>query len=474
MFVNLLQTGGLILFVFAFFGLCIFVHEFGHLLAALRLGLYVERFSIGFGRKLWGTRYRGVEYVVSALPFGGYVALPQLDPTDGPQTADGQELPPVSPAKRALTALAGPAANVLFGFFLALFIWWLGVYRPAPAESCTVVSVPEHAPEYQAGLRSGDLVVTVNGDTFRRGWDELNQKITLSSGEVTLGVRRNGETLQVQYRPAPNPEYEGLGYPFFTVRVPVVVRGVMSGSPAAAAGLQAHDRIVAVDGKILLDMDDFVETVRGSAGRPMDVVVERDGSEVQIRGMQAQLQHVDGRPVYQIGVRYGAFVLMHPNPWEQFVQVFTRTRDTLRPMLKKDSLVRPRHMSGPLGILQMLWYHLVLYGWRGGLSFVILLSFSLAFFNLLPIPVLDGGHILFAAVELAIRRRIPMRIAYGLQTVFAVLIVALMLYITFFDVRRLPRFLRLFRGEAETETTESVPERTAPPPAAETVPAPGP
>lgn len=159
-----------------------------------------------------------------------------------------------------------------------------------------------------------------------------------------------------------------------------------------------------------------------------------------IRALDPEIS-VDGEAsVYRIGAAIDVpMKLVYPDPWEQFVDVFMRTGRTLHSLFAKDSLVKPRHMSGPVGIVQMLWLKLQYGGFREGISFIILVSFSLAFFNLLPIPVLDGGHIVFALIEMVFRRRIPAKFAHAVQTLFALLLIGLMLYITFYDIVRLGR-----------------------------------
>ncbi len=518
-----------ILFVVIFFGLCIFVHELGHLLVALWRGLHVERFSIGFGKPIWGRTYRGVEYVVSWLPFGGYVALPQLDPSDQPMTSKGEPLPVPSALSRALTALAGPVANVLFGFLLATFTMWYGVYEPAAAKECTVWEVPAvlplyqdgleegdrvvaiagepvHGsweklsrrltladspvalrierdgaaheiayhptpnPEYAAGLRPGDRIVAVNGRPFSKGWDEVAERIVLNTDELTLTVERpEAGRQEIRYTPARNPLVEGLGYPFFSVISPVEAAQVLPGSPADQAGFRQGDRLLRIDGQVITDQGMFIDTIQASAGRPLEVVVERDGTELAIAGLTARAESVEGREVYRIGLALqGSRILGHPSPWAQFVDVMARTKRTLgsllAPVQGKTSLVKVGHMSGPVGIVGLIWTKITLEGIRGGLSIIILVTFSLALFNLLPIPVLDGGHILYALIEMVIRRRLPSRLIGFLQTAFGVLLIGLMLYITFRDMRRLPKFWRAFRGDDATEeTTPAAPAAPAAP-----------
>jgi RIP metalloprotease RseP len=550
-----------VLFVVVFFGLCIFIHELGHLLVALWQKLYVERFSVGFGKKIWGKTVNGVEYIVSMLPFGGYVALPQLDPSDEPKTSDGTPLPSGPPVSRALTAVAGPLANVLFGFFLGLFIWWFGTWEPIASHQCKVLSVPpvlplyenglketdevlsvngvevdgywdqvvqdlpksivavlpktdEEAkeakplllkvlhedskepveieykptpnPEYVAGLRPGDAIVAVDGKGFDRGSKSMNEKIVLATGTVRLTVRHNGEERTIRYKPAGNPLAEGLGYPFFEVETPVAISHLEKNSPAEKAGLKVGDQLLEINGQEVENPAFFSTHVRDTKGEPFTVTVKRKDKErgdeiLEIGDLRAEEMTIDGDTHYRIGAGLDVpRTLEHPNPWQQFVSVFTRTKDTLAslfaPMVHKRSLVRPKHMSGPIGILQMIFFKVFTDGYRGGLSFIILVTFSLAFFNLLPLPILDGGHIVYSLIEIVFRRKLPTRVVYWLQTVFAVLLISFMAYVSFYDVRRAPRFWHFFFGKEKENTEEVQPaepakQKEAEPPA---TPAPAP
>ncbi len=443
-----LAYAGLGLFVVFFFGLCIIVHEAGHLAAALWRGLFVERFSIGFGRKIAGFVRNNVEYVVSILPFGGYVALPQLEPTDTPTASDGRPLPHAKPLDRMLTAAAGPAGNIIFGFLLATVVWAVGVYRPPPTSSCDVIEVPKSSPEYRAGLRVGDRIVAVNGRTVSRGWDELAERIVLSSGPVTLTVLRDDRTFEVRYQPAPNPETDGIGYPFFRVRSPTVVKRLLPDSPAARVGLAPGDVILEMNGKPVADFVEFVKGVNASKGAPITLVVSRGGVRRTISGLRAEPATVKDRTVYRIGVEIKPLlVLTHLSPWSQFTRVFRQTRRVLRLLFVRDSLVKPKHLSGPVGIAETIAAKVFLGGFREGLAFIVFVSFGLAMVNLFPVPVLDGGHIVFGLVELVFRRRIPARLTSALQMTFAVLLITFMLYVTYYDVRRIPKFWRVFHGE---------------------------
>jgi len=591
-FLFILSMAWKILFIVFFFGFCIFIHEFGHLLVAKLCGLQVDRFSIGFGKKLWGKTICGVECIISLLPFGGYVALPQIDLAETPNGADGKPLPPAKPVPRGLTAFAGPLFNILFGFLLATVMWLVGVWVPPTSDSCVVTAVPSTLPlypekmttsdkiiafdgqpsdkyleeicqdldpqsgvhtltilrdgqpkeitfqptpnpEWEAGLRKGDRIVALNGKGFTRGAEELRDEYVYNGGpRLTLTVVRDGQQHELTYTPMPNPLVEGLGLPFFTYRNPVVARDVtkdslawtgglrpgdqvlqldqinilggnhfyetvtahlgqpftllvsrdgkeipfgpftcadeaelqsfglsfsvavveiLPDSPGEKAGVQTGDYITSVDGQAVMDSAFLTNYIRNSQGKIMTLTIVRDKQEILLPDVQATLKTLeDGSQRYMIGVVLSDSsenVIGHPSPWRQFTKVAMTTGRTLKLLFaplgatitgqeRAKATVSVRHMSGPLGIVLMLWHSLKTQGIRGGLSLIILISFSLAFINLLPLPVLDGGHILFALIELVIRRRLPVKLVSILQNTFATLIIMLFLYITFFDGKR--------------------------------------
>ncbi len=464
MIIETLIFVGILAVIFFFLGLCIMIHELGHLLCALWRGLHVDRFSIGFGKKIWGFNRNGVEYRVSILPFGGYVALPQLEPGSEPKTEDGRPLPPARPFDRVLTALAGPFFNVLLGFALGALVWIAGVERPQELDEFEVVAVQETietendkeaatpTPEYEAGLRPGDRIVKINGEEISGNWQDLVQKVALTTGNVELTIKRNGETNDISYRPEENPEWDGLGYPFFEVNMPIMIQNVEAGSPAAKAEIKPGDRILEINQEPVHNANVFIRKVWQTEGKPFSLTLKREGTRIEIEEIAGELREINGEERYLIGVQPGLPTeLRHLSPWWQFTNVLTTTRDTLTALISPDSLVGPRHMSGPVGIIQMNYLTMRHQGWRQGLFFVVFVSFSLALFNLLPIPVLDGGHIVIGGLEMTVRRRMPETLAWYVQAAFAILLISFMLYVTFHDLGRLGNSFRQEEEEREPE-----------------------
>lgn len=290
---------GVALFVAFFFSFCIFIHELGHFLAAKWRGMHIIAFSIGF-KKAWGYKYKGVDYRIGWLPFGGYVDLPQIDATGQPKDENGNPLPPGKPLDRIITAVAGPLFNILFGFVLATFVWWHGIPQSSPSMSEVVVNEINHAgPEYKAGLREGDRIVGINGIPVAGSWNEIIQNLVLTTfGKVRFDVRRGGEKLEVAFEPKPNPampemEKEGFYYPFFSPSIPVLAR-VKNGSEAEKVGFRSGDMVVSVDGTKVFDPGEFNEIVDDSQGKAMNIIVSRGGRELVLSGVKAgHLENLD-------------------------------------------------------------------------------------------------------------------------------------------------------------------------------------
>ena len=555
-----LSIAGSLLFVFFAIGLCIFFHELGHFLAAKWRGLHIDAFALGF-KPFWRKKYNGVEYRLGWLPFGGYCEIPQVDATgDKPKAADGTELERAKPLDRAITAVAGPLFNVLFGLLLGCAVWFFGMPQDSPKmRELKVMSVDEKGPEYAAGLRKNDVIVKLNGKRFFDTWAHFVSKILFTIGEVELEVLRDGKTHTVRYVPRPNPNApekmraEGIAWPYFKVLIPLELVP-KKGSVAEKSGIRKGDILLAVDGTEISDFHEYQSMIDLSRGRELVLDILRDGKKVQTKvtpvpiagldeeftrylvgvgivpakdgkGIRAAsisktlpaeraglavddiLLAINGkemnspvdfiRAVHELKTKpftltymrknvkkevtlaaekvvphtIGVSILLrdHPTPWQLFMSTIDMSWKSLRGIVvglanklgltEKQSSIKPSHMSGPLGIGMVLFNSVHKSSLISGIYFTVVISFALAIFNLLPFPVLDGGHIVFGLIEMALGRPLPNSLIKVLSNIFVALLIGLMIFVTFSDSRRL---YREFFPASEGEKKNAVPPAAKP------------
>ncbi len=443
---------GTIALVVLFFGGSVFVHELGHFWAARRRGLKVERFSLGFGPKIWGWRGRdGVDYRISWIPLGGYVALPQLadmPAVEGESATPAEPLPPIGYTSKMIVSVAGAAMNLVFAFVLATIVWALGVPTSSESTSTRIGyisptietddnrSVP--SPASQADLRIGDRILAIDGHPLT-DWTDLMQALITSSGRAADGRRQTIFTLERD-----GQRHEVIVYPllsgdeqFRKVGIApgyeLLVQQVVPDSVAARAGLQAHDELLSFDGVPLLHIVTYREYLEAHNAHPIAVRLRRAGAELTLS--LAPRAEAKADPGLELTTH---FQLTHPTPW---VQLWEHTSMSLRTLW---SLINPRSdiglskLAGPVGIVRIL-HSAAESGLRALLIITILINVSLAIFNLLPIPVLDGGHMLFATIGQLRGRPLPVNVVVTTQSIFMVLLLSMIVYVSFFDVRRWQR-----------------------------------
>jgi len=554
-FLDILEIIGCVLFVIFFLGFCVFIHELGHFLTAKMCGMHVNAFSLGF-KKAWGRKIGGVDYRIGWLPFGGYVDIPQIDSTEIPHTAEGKELPPAKPIHRLLSAFAGPFFNILFGLALGCVVWLIGVPQDSPKmREITVASIEKTGPEYKAGLRKDDKIFKLNDKTFFCTWKNFVFKTILTIGEVKMDVKRDGKKLEIAYVPKQNPnapeamKFEKMPWPYFQAKIPIKMFPKKD-SPAAKAGMEDGDTIVSINGRRIENYDEFFGLINYSKGKILNIVIDRNGSDVKLAPMKPILHKkamertkdiyligvvfvpdakplkvlfvVPGSPamlgglksgdviekfngekladfpafktaivplkdtpfsllvkrgdktldiklaaaqrqIYEIGV--SLMILDHPTPWQQFTNVLNMSYKSLRGLgvffmnkagaTKQESSIKPRNLSGPIGLATTLYRSVKTGSIRFGLYFVVLVSFALAIFNLLPLPVLDGGHMTLALIEIIVRKPLHDGIVKALTFIFIFLLIILMIYVTYFDIlRNMPKTLqsKLDPGQSTTKT----------------------
>ncbi len=451
-----------------FLGASIFVHELGHFLAARRRGMKVERFSIGFGPKVFGWRGRdGVEYRLSWIPLGGYVALPQLADMaaiEGESSAPTETLPPVSYASKVIVAAAGAFFNVLFALALATIVWITGQRMLVEEQTNRVGAVrpvievtggkTEPGPAFVAGIKPGDAILAVDGKKVS-SLSDISYLVALGSGrgakgepKATLSVQRDGSVFDVEVYPH-YVSADGIRDIGIEPSMRVTVAQVAPGSAAAAAGLREGDIITHLDGEPVQYESFIRDHIARSQGAALRITYLRDGREGETTAMPRRVIETE-QPVYRLGVALrGAYSthIAHIPPWEQFGSIVTLTWRNLSSLVNPRSDIGLDKMSGPIGIVNQIRV-IAKYDFVSVLSFIVLINISLAIFNLLPIPVLDGGHILFATIAKLRGRALPARFIAATQSVFMVLLLTMIVYVSISDGRRLVRDNRAASREA--------------------------
>ena len=417
-------------------GVLILVHELGHLIAAKLAGIRVLRFSLGLGRKVFGLKLGETEWVLSVIPFGGYVKLAGMEPRE----AEGREWEFGSKRLwvRAAVFSAGPLFNFLLGVvILCLVLWAMGVEVVRTTE---VGRVEPGSPAFQAGIEKRDKILSVDGHGVRT-WSEVAQSILNSAGKpVTLRIFRGGGERELRLK----PESEGGALVIgLEPWLPPVVGGVKRGSPARALGLKSGDRIVAVEGKEIEQWYDLVEMVSSKPGVPLRVVWRREDRVLKgtVAPQIATTYSQDGEPtkVGRLGIlreiereKFGLARSLK----EGFLRSTYFTVDVVMLLVKMiRGQVSPRALGGPVTIF-VLAGESASWGIGWLFSLIAFLSINLFVLNLVPLPPLDGGNLVLLSIEGIRGGSISERQRLIVQQVGIALLFFLVMYVLFNDVVR--------------------------------------
>ena len=471
-------------------GFTIFIHELGHFLAARQRGLIIKRFSIGFGPKIFGWEKDGVEYRISMFPFGGYVALPQLadmgrvegqneesegeklsawDDYDDDEDENEDELkekkpPKISYADKMIVSVMGAVFNILLAFTLSSVLWFFGYERrdgelttkigyiadtverwnPIVEQGETVTS-----PAKKAGLLPGDQILSVDGAPVEDFMDVQSRIVTgkLKTAQdrrlTRLTILRNNEKKDIEVFPEVFGTEEiriiGIG-----PKETFFIKELQPDMPAIKAGLEEGDQLVSVDGIKIFSFAHLVDyLMKLEDGKEIALTVRKGGESgleqtYNLLPVEKDMQEgniVTKRKLIGFSPRFKT-ITTYPNP---LLLIVSRVKDmyhTLTGLVSPQSDVKLRNMSGPVGIVNNLSIFASI-GFKKLLWFVVFINVNLAILNLLPIPVLDGGHMVFATIEKLRGKPLPVAFLERSQMLFVVLLFSFMLYVTFFDFQRL-------------------------------------
>jgi len=437
-------------------GTAVVLHEFGHFIVAKLFKIRVETFSVGFGPRLFGKKWGHTDYRVSAIPLGGYVKLGGDESNAPLEGASAEDIPPnemynLRPRwQRVMVALAGPIMNII----TAMAIPFVGafMYGVPATPSPVVYYVQKEGAAYQAGLQPGDRIISFNG-TENPTWDVINGDALLSPGRpLPVVVNRNGQEISLTITPTTHvengeaagtldfiPDYGGL---------PVVVSGVNSGSPAEAAGLKDNDRFITIGGEAVRSSAQVTEYVRSHPTDRIQITVQRDGQTVQLTTND---QRLDGRLGFGVTERYPLHAANIASAtkyaYDQNIQILRLTGKALGQVFTGQRSVR-NTLSGPIGIYQATQKSIEKMGWDGVFGMLGFLSLNLGIFNLLPIPVLDGGAIFLMLIEgllALIGLSISSAVRDRIQQVGFVMVLLLMVFVISNDL------LKTFGGNRQEE-----------------------
>lgn len=455
-FLSILHTIGIIVLVILFFNLMIFVHELGHFLAGKWRGAYIDRFQIWFGKPIWQKEIGGVKWGLGWIPAGGFVSLPQLEDMEGIEgSADVPEgLKPLKALDKVIIAAAGPFFSLLLAYVFAVIVW--GVGKPSTANIDTTIGyiMPE-APAAQAGLLPGDKIVAIDGqpvskwmgnmegvtelvamsehekiafDIVRAAADGTKQQLTIQSGftvpETSLWQR--SAMRKVGIMPA----------------APAIIGKIIADSPAAKSGLQPGQKVVALNGAPIYTP--YAITAASAEGKTMTLTVESaNGSRNEVGitpALPANWQGKEGAaPI--LGLNWanplGEIKLEHPSPQAQVNQSLKWMGDTLEKVCAPGSNIGVQHLSGPVGIGSYIYKMMEAengMGWRLVLWFAVVLNVNLAVLNMLPLPVVDGGHVVLGFIEMIRRKPINSSILNTIFMGFIMLLLGFFIFVTLMDI----------------------------------------
>ncbi len=440
------------------FNILIIVHELGHFLAAKWCGLKIDKFAIWFGQPIWSKKVDGVEYLLGSIPAGGYVALPQMAPMEaieGKSDTPREELPPASPWQKIIVAFAGPLFSFGLALFFACIVWAVGKPVTHEESTTTIGYLEPKAPAVTAGLQLGDKILSIDGHPitqfFGMGDSVVWRVVTSTADTIPVVVERNGVTKTFMISPQKDIDHPHHWWERSSTRKigvgpdagDIVIKKLAPYGPAEVAGLKPGDQLLKLNGQPLYSFSQIGLWLTDHEHDTVTFTIKRgdttqDIKVTPVKPISPATMPKDG-PSTDLGfveLEPGKISYIYPTPWQQVIDSVNAVVGTISALFASHSSIGASQLSGPVGIMNLLFNVLSSdVGWRYALWLAVLINVNLAMLNLLPLPVLDGGHIALSIIEWIRRRPLSMSILEPLQTGCALVLIGYMAFITFFDVQ---------------------------------------
>lgn len=415
------------IWMIAVLGIMVFVHELGHFIPAKLFGINVPVFSFGYGKRLIGKTYKGTDYRLSLIPFGGYVKLQGMDPEEF--TGAKSDFLSKNVLKRIIVIVAGPFSNLIFAFLMFIFI--VSVFGISYIDNAPLLSAEYNAEEY---FQAGDSIISVNAAEI--GYFTDIYKHLRPGEENTFSIYRNGEMTEVNMF---------ISAPDSFILIPMIkpeIKAVTKGSPAEQAGFKPGDVIIETDGMPISSRQEFAEIITGTYDRPVNVTVIREGSTAALTVVPERIEYMDGDTIAasgRIGIEYRIHTI-RPGFIGTIKAASERISYVSGAILRFLFMLITGKMSfkmvgGPISIYSMIGENLK-WGFDAFLSFVAFFSLNLFIFNLIPFPPLDGSYVLLYLYEGISRRKVSKKFMLVYQQIGLIILVLLVISVSFNDIMR--------------------------------------
>jgi regulator of sigma E protease len=462
---SIARTGGVIFLALMILNVMILVHEWGHFLAARWRGLKIDAFQIWFGKPIWKKTINGVQYGLGTIPAGGFVKLPQMAPMDaieGESKEPREALPTISPLDKIIVAFAGPLFSFLLAALFAVVVWKIGYPLNEPKEPTKIGFIDPNKPAATSGLKVGDVIKKIDDQPVERWSGQLRSVqwsiVSSTADKIKFTVERDGKIIDDIYSSYKYPDESEEAKPsgakkFFSwifnrpplkqvgiaaVSVPRV-GDVMKHSPAEEAGIKADDLITAVNGQAINHTSQLAEALEKAADQAVSLTIKRGESELNISLTPRKPDQPKGYGKAESGLllydKNAEAALTYPSPITQIKDSLTMMKNLLGSVISPKSDLSPAHMGGPIMIVNV--YSRLLNtedGWHKIFWFSVLLNINLAVMNMLPFPVLDGGHITMALIEMARRKALSWKLLEWVQTACVLVLLTFFLTVTLKDI----------------------------------------